>query len=89
MKLLKFLIRSHIHGHHSYGLRGLSYFELSVHGTDKDLHSGVYGGSVHEPMTDLVHLMASLVDSQGTILVEGVNDDVAPVTLEETANYQV
>ena len=71
----------------TYGLRGLAYFELSVQGCEQDLHSGVFGGTVHEAMTDLVRLMGSLVDSSGKILVDGVMDDVAPVTPEEEALY--
>jgi nonspecific dipeptidase len=54
---------------------------------EQDLHSGIAGGSVHESMTDLVHLMSSLIDSSGKILVPGILDDVAPVTLEEDALY--
>jgi len=72
----------------TYGLRGLAYFEVGVQCSKRDLHSGVYGGSAHEAMTDLVHLMASLVDSQGNILVPGVNDDVAPLTEKEAALYE-
>jgi len=72
----------------TYGLRGMSYFEVGVECSTKDLHSGVYGGSVHEGMTDLVHLMASLVDSQGKILVDGVMKDVDPVTEEEKKIYE-
>ena len=71
----------------TYGLRGLAYFEVGVQCSTKDLHSGVYGGSVHEAMTDLVQLMASLVDSQGKILVEGVYESVDPLTPEEEAMY--
>ena len=71
----------------TYGLRGLAYFAVSVQGCAQDLHSGVLGGTVHEAMTDLVQLMASLVDSQGTILVPGVSDDVKPVTPDEEALY--
>ena len=72
----------------TYGLRGMSYFEVGVECSTKDLHSGVYGGSVHEGMTDLVHLMASLVDSSGKILVDGVMKDVDPVTEEEKKIYE-
>jgi len=72
----------------TYGLRGLAYFELSVQGCEQDLHSGVLGGTVHEAMTDLVRLMATLVDSQGKILVDGVMDDVKPVTPEEESLYE-
>ncbi|XP_074195939.1 cytosolic non-specific dipeptidase isoform X2 [Rhinolophus sinicus] len=41
----------------TYGLRGICYFFIEVECSDKDLHSGVYGGSVHEAMTDLITLM--------------------------------
>jgi nonspecific dipeptidase len=71
----------------TYGLRGMSYFGVSVECACKDLHSGVYGGSVHEAMTDLVQLMASLVDSKGTIKVAGLAEMVAPVTEQERAIY--
>jgi len=72
----------------TYGLRGLAYFEVGVQCSSKDLHSGVYGGSVHEAMTDLVQLMASLVNSQGKILVAGVYDSVEPMTEKEAAMYK-
>lgn len=71
----------------TYGLRGLAYFQVSVKCCEQDLHSGVLGGTVHEAMTDLVQLMASLIDSSGNILVKGIMDDVKPVTPEEEALY--
>lgn len=71
----------------THGLRGNVYFHLEVTCSSKDLHSGVIGGSVHEAMTDLVHLMSGLVDSKGNILVDGIMDDVAPVTDAEIASY--
>lgn len=72
----------------TYGLRGLAYFEVSVQCSEQDLHSGVLGGTVHEAMTDLVHLMSSLVESgSGKILIDGIMDGVAPVTDEERALY--
>lgn len=71
----------------TYGLRGLAYFGVSVQCCKQDLHSGVLGGTVHEAMTDLVQLMSSLIDSQGNILVEGIMDDVAPITPEEDKLY--
>jgi Cys-Gly metallodipeptidase DUG1 len=64
----------------TYGLRGVSYFHLSVTGPARDLHSGVFGGTIHEPMTDLVHLMSKLVSPSGEILIPGIMDSVAPVT---------
>ena len=72
----------------TYGLRGLAYFELSVQGSEQDLHSGVLGGSVHEAMTDLIALMGTLVDTNGKILVDGVMDSVKPLTPEEEALYE-
>lgn len=72
----------------TYGLRGISYFQVGVQCCEQDLHSGVLGGTVHESMTDLVQLMATLVDSQGKILVDGIMDDVATVTPEEEALYE-
>lgn len=72
----------------TYGLRGLAYFTVSVQCSQQDLHSGVLGGTVHEAMTDLVQLLASLVDSRtGTILVDGILDQVRPLTAEEDALY--
>jgi len=66
----------------------VSYFSVTVEGPAKDLHSGVFGGTVHEPMTDLVFLMNSLVKPDGEILIPGINDQVAPLDETETALYQ-
>jgi Cys-Gly metallodipeptidase DUG1 len=71
----------------TYGLRGCSYYSLEISGPGQDLHSGVFGGTAHEPMTDLVQLMGTLVDSAGRILIPGLDDLVAPVTEEESALY--
>ena len=67
----------------TYGLRGISYYKVTISGPAKDLHSGVYGRMVHEPMTDLVILMSKLVDPQGNILVPGVDEMVPPPDEEE------
>ncbi|XP_047683881.1 cytosolic non-specific dipeptidase isoform X2 [Prionailurus viverrinus] len=71
----------------TYGLRGICYFFIEVECSDRDLHSGVYGGSVHEAMTDLILLMGSLMDKKGKILIPGISEAVAPVTEEELALY--
>jgi nonspecific dipeptidase len=72
----------------TYGLRGIAYFEVSVQCAEQDLHSGVLGGTVHEAMTDLVYLMASLIEpGTGKILIDGIMDTVAPVTKEELKLY--
>ncbi|XP_038627175.1 cytosolic non-specific dipeptidase-like [Tachyglossus aculeatus] len=72
----------------TYGLRGICYFFIEVECSDKDLHSGVYGGSVHEAMTDLITLMGCLVDKKGKILIPGIDEAVAPVTEEELRLYE-
>jgi len=72
----------------TYGLRGLTYFKLNVSGPRRDLHSGVFGRTVHEPMTDLIHLMGRLVDNQGNILIPGVEEMVEAPTDEEKAIYE-
>uniref|UniRef100_A0A8C9V151 Cytosolic non-specific dipeptidase n=1 Tax=Scleropages formosus TaxID=113540 RepID=A0A8C9V151_SCLFO len=72
----------------TYGLRGISYFFLEMECSDKDLHSGVFGGSVHEAMTDLITLMGCLVGKKGKILVPGIYDDVAPLSPEEKNLYE-
>ncbi|KAL6299335.1 CNDP dipeptidase [Sparassis latifolia] len=71
----------------TYGLRGLAYFKLTVSGPARDLHSGSFGRTVHEPMTDLVLLMSKLVDTNGKILVPGVDEMVSVASQEEKALY--
>ncbi|GAA5996516.1 metallodipeptidase [Rhodotorula paludigena] len=73
----------------TYGLRGLSYFSVSISGPAADLHSGVFGAVVHEPMTDLFAIFSKLVSPQGKILVPGINEKVAPLTDEERKLYEV
>ncbi|KAK5164898.1 uncharacterized protein LTR77_009562 [Saxophila tyrrhenica] len=72
----------------TYGLRGCSYYSIQVSGPGQDLHSGVFGGTAQEPMTDLVRVMASLVDGDGNILIPGIMDDVAKVTPDEESRYK-
>ncbi|CAG7850464.1 Cys-Gly metallodipeptidase dug1; AltName: Full=GSH degradosomal complex subunit DUG1 [Serendipita indica DSM 11827] len=72
----------------TYGLRGICYYKINVSGPAKDLHSGVFGRMVHEPMTDLIHIMSKLVTPQGDILVPGINELVAPLTEEERKRYE-
>ncbi|THH12856.1 hypothetical protein EW146_g7301 [Bondarzewia mesenterica] len=71
----------------TYGLRGITYFKVMISGPAKDLHSGVFGRMVHEPMTDLVLLMSKLVDVNGNILIPGVDEMVQSPTEEERALY--
>ncbi|KXS15981.1 CNDP dipeptidase [Gonapodya prolifera JEL478] len=71
----------------TYGLRGIAYYKLTIAGPAKDLHSGVFGGTVHEPMTDLFAIMSKLVAPDGKILVPGIYDQVRPLTDKERGTY--
>ncbi len=61
------------------GLRGLSYVEVEVIGPNRDLHSGVYGGAVANPINVLSEMIASLIDENGHITIPGFYDDVLEV----------
>jgi len=71
----------------TYGLRGCCEFFAEVKCATRDLHSGVFGGSVHEAMIDLVAILNTLLDKDRNIQVEGLMDDVAPVTEKERSRY--
>ena len=73
----------------TYGLRGLSYYKISVAGPARDLHSGVFGRMVHEPMTDLIAIMSKLVDPSGRILIPGIEEMVEPATDEERFVFNI
>jgi acetylornithine deacetylase/succinyl-diaminopimelate desuccinylase-like protein len=67
------------------GLRGMSYMEVEITGPNRDLHSGVYGGAVANPINVLCKMIASLHDEQGKITVPGFYDKVAELSTEEKA----
>ncbi|MEJ7680615.1 MAG: peptidase dimerization domain-containing protein [Segetibacter sp.] len=58
------------------GVRGLTYIEVEVTGPNRDLHSGVYGGAVANPITILAKMIASLHDENNHITIPGFYDDV-------------
>lgn len=62
------------------GLRGLSYIEVEVTGANRDLHSGVYGGAVANPINVLCEMIASLKDENKHITIDGFYDDVLTVS---------
>ena len=66
-----------------YGLRGLCGLEITVSGPKSDLHSGLFGGAIQNPITALVELLATLHDKDGFITVDGFYDKVASLTAEE------
>ncbi|KAG8741213.1 hypothetical protein FRC10_003172 [Ceratobasidium sp. 414] len=77
----------------TYGLltasqRGISYYKVNIAGPAKDLHSGLFGNAVHEPMTDLFHLFSRLVTPQGQILIPGIDQLVDDLTAEERSRYE-
>ncbi|MDG2343897.1 MAG: dipeptidase [Flavobacteriales bacterium] len=65
------------------GLRGLSYVEVEVTGPNRDLHSGLYGGGVANPINILSKMIASLHDDSGAINIPGFYDDVQEVSPNE------
>lgn len=67
------------------GLRGLSYVEVEVTGPNRDLHSGVYGGGVANPVNVLCEMIASLHDENGRITIPGFYDNVADLSEAERA----
>lgn len=67
------------------GVRGLSYIEVEVTGPNRDLHSGIYGGAVANPITILAKMIASCHDVNNHITIPGFYDDVVEATSEERA----
>jgi acetylornithine deacetylase/succinyl-diaminopimelate desuccinylase-like protein len=65
------------------GLRGLSYLEVEVTGPNRDLHSGMYGGAVHNPVQALCEMITQLKDANNRITIDGFYDDVVMVSEEE------
>ena len=68
------------------GLRGLSYVEVEVTGPNRDLHSGIYGGAVMNPINVLCDMISSLRDENKQITIPGFYDDVCELSEEERAD---
>ncbi len=71
----------------TYGLRGLSYFEVTVTGPSHDLHSGLFGGTVPNPINELTKMIAKLHDDRGRVAVPGFYDDVIPLEDDEREQF--
>ena len=69
------------------GLRGLAYFELRVYGPSKDLHSGLYGGTVHNPAQALAELIAGMHDKNGKVTLPGFYDKVRKLSKKEHQDF--
>jgi acetylornithine deacetylase/succinyl-diaminopimelate desuccinylase-like protein len=67
------------------GLRGLAYWEVEVVGPNRDLHSGLFGGAVANPINVLANLISQMVDANGHITIPGFYDDVIDVSSDERA----
>ena len=71
----------------TYGLRGLAYLEIHVWGPKADLHSGLYGGAVHNPAQALTELIAKMHDEKGQITLPGFYDSVRPLSEQERVDF--
>ena len=72
----------------TYGLRGLMYAEVRVFGPDRDLHSGLFGGTVHNPAQALIELVAGMHDPDGRVTLPGFYDRVRKISPEEHAEFE-
>jgi acetylornithine deacetylase/succinyl-diaminopimelate desuccinylase-like protein len=68
-----------------HSLRGMTYIEVDVRGPKEDLHSGLWGGAVHNPAVALAQIVAGLFNPDNTIAVPGFYDDVAPLSAADRA----
>lgn len=71
----------------TYALRGIAAFEVTLRGPARDLHSGIFGGSVENPAMALCQLLARLRDRHGRVTVPGFYDDVEPLSRYERKEF--
>jgi acetylornithine deacetylase/succinyl-diaminopimelate desuccinylase-like protein len=72
----------------TYALRGLAYVQIDLIGPSRDLHSGVYGGAVENPIIVLSRLITNLLDQYHRITIPGFYEDVRPLTDEERQTFR-
>jgi len=72
----------------TYMLRGLVYVEITLHGPSRDLHSGLYGGAVTNPINALTRVLAQLHDENGRVQIPGFYDDVREPSATEAAAWR-
>lgn len=70
-----------------YGLRGLTYLQIDLRGSNSDLHSGSFGGAVANPAFVLAQVLTRMKDRSGRVAVPGFYDDVRPLRAEERAEF--
>ncbi len=71
-----------------YGLRGLAYMQIDLVGPSKDLHSGSFGGTVHNPIQALAEIIAQLHDKNGRVTIPGFYNDVRPLSKKERDSFK-
>lgn len=71
----------------TYGLRGLLYYDIKLHGPNRDLHSGVFGGAVANPLNELTRVLAALFDEGHNVEIPGFYDDVVPLGDDERKRW--
>ena len=67
----------------TYALRGIAYFELRIQGAKQDLHSGTFGGNIHNPAQVMADLLSGLHDNKGRVTLKGFYDKVLALAPEE------
>src|SRR5690242_2374351 len=72
----------------TYALRGIIAFEITLHGPSRDLHSGIFGGTVDNPAMALSQLLGKLRDKNGRIAIPHFYDDVKPLTAYERKEFK-
>jgi acetylornithine deacetylase/succinyl-diaminopimelate desuccinylase-like protein len=72
----------------TYGVRGLSYTQITLHAANQDLHSGLWGGRCPNPITELTRVLAQLHDKNRRITIPGFYDSVVPLSKAERANWK-
>lgn len=72
----------------TYMLRGIAYAEVTLHGPSHDLHSGMYGGAVVNPLNALCRIVAALHDDQSRVLLPGFYDQVREITATEAEAWR-
>lgn len=65
------------------GLRGLAYWQVEVTGPNRDLHSGIYGGAIANPINTLCDMISKMVNEDGKVTIPGFYDDVEEVSIKE------
>ncbi|OZJ03237.1 hypothetical protein BZG36_03438 [Bifiguratus adelaidae] len=71
----------------TYGLRGVIHAKIRISSSRPDLHSGMSGGAVSEPLVDMIKTLATLTDEAGKVSIPGFYDKVAPITSTEEDYY--